>query len=134
MASSILYRNLLLEKRHGLPFWTPEPDANLPEAYRERGLSIGDLGLLTDDGGFDYLFNIHATADDPVNQYFGTPEDFSPLPLDPDRDIRKIDLFHSEGACITNGAASRQSVILGASAELVYVASRSPCLPSSSYA
>lgn len=127
MASNIIYRDLLMHKRHGLPFWTPEPDANLPEAYRKLGISIGDLGLLTDDGGFDYLFNIHAAADDPVNQHFGTPDYFSPLPLNPDLDIRKIELFHNQESCITNGVSSQQSVTLGVGAEVVYVVSRPSC-------
>ena len=105
MASSIVYRDLLLHKRHGLPFWTPEPDANLPVAYKNQGISIGDLGLLTDDGGFDYLFNIHATADDPIN-YLGTPTDFRPL-QEPDCGFRKYESFHSETPITCNVATSQ---------------------------
>jgi len=118
MASSNIYRDLLLPQRHGLPFWTPEPDANLPETYKDRGISIGDLGLLTDDGGFDYLFNIHAKADDPVNQ-LGTPTDFNPLDKS-DYGIRKIESFHSKKCCITRNIAKA----FDAGAD-VYVVSRS---------
>jgi hypothetical protein len=104
MASSDIYRELLLKKRHGLPLWKPDPDANLPEAYTKQGISIGDLGLLTDDGGFDYLCNVHADANDPVNQHLGTPDFFIPLPHNPATDTTRTRLFHPEQACITRGA------------------------------
>lgn len=30
----------------------------LPFAYRKRGISVGDVGMVTEDGSFDFLFNI----------------------------------------------------------------------------
>ncbi|KAF8817638.1 hypothetical protein BYT27DRAFT_7074141 [Phlegmacium glaucopus] len=100
MANSVIYRDLLLKQQHGLPLWKPDPNANLPEAYTKEGISVGDVGLLTDDGGFDYLFNIHAEAHDPVNQFLGTPTSFHHLPLDPATNIHKIELFHPKKTCI----------------------------------
>jgi hypothetical protein len=106
MASSDIYRELLLKKQHGLPLWKPDPDANLPEAYTKQGISIGDLGLLTVDGGFDYLCNVHADANDPVNQHLGTPDFFIPLPHNPATDTTRTRLFHPEQACITRALSS----------------------------
>jgi hypothetical protein len=45
-----------------------------------KGVSIGDVGLITPDGAFDYLFNICLPSDDPVN-INRVPENF--LPLEP---------------------------------------------------
>ncbi len=59
-------------------YGSPESDYNLPDVYRNKGVSVGDLGILTDDGGFDFLFNVCAEADDPVNQG-RVPAQFQPL-------------------------------------------------------
>lgn len=131
MANSVIYRDLFLRLGHGLPLWRPEPDANLPEAYTKQGISIGDLGLLTDDGGFDYLFNIHANAHDPVNSFLGTPASFRPLPLDRLRDVRKNIHFHQEEVPLACNADYSKEGTLKVGAEVAYVASRSlssPCL------
>ncbi|KAF9025584.1 hypothetical protein BDZ89DRAFT_953712 [Hymenopellis radicata] len=37
----------------------PEPDQSLPIEYRNRGIRVGDVGLMTEDCGFDFLFNVH---------------------------------------------------------------------------
>lgn len=105
MANSSIYRDLLFKHRHGLPLWKPDPNANLLDIYTKKGISIGDLGLLTDDGGFDYLFNVHAGAEDPVNQFLGTPSTFQPLPPITNQDIIKTEFQHPEKACITRNAS-----------------------------
>ena len=131
MSSSDIYRDLLLRMGHGLPLWKPKPDANLPEAYIKQGISIGDLGLLTDDGGFDYLFNIHADVHDEVNESC-TPPSFCPLPLDRRKDISLDEDFHNEGTFIAHNAQVSLNGTLKVGAE-VYVASpslSSPCLSS----
>ncbi|KAK0447007.1 uncharacterized protein EV420DRAFT_1276391 [Desarmillaria tabescens] len=53
--------------RHGFPLWFPDPDSNLPPSYQATGTRVGDLGYITDDGAFAYLFNVYAPADDPIN-------------------------------------------------------------------
>jgi hypothetical protein len=50
-------------------------------------VNIGDVGTITDDGAFDFFFNICCDANDPVNQWLGTPDGFVPLTLK-DEDIR----------------------------------------------
>lgn len=69
-----------MPKRVGFPLWFPEPGRRLPVEYRMKGVSIGDVGLITPDGAFDYLFNICLPSDDPVN-INRVPENF--LPLEP---------------------------------------------------
>lgn len=94
---SEVYARLLLPKRHGYPLWVPEPYDNLPPEYQ---VSIGDVGVITEDGGFDPLFNICASSDDPVNSG-GVPSPFQPLLLEPG-DIRLRRRFHNRGASIVS--------------------------------
>lgn len=53
-----IYSRLLLSHRHGYPLYHPEADLGLPSQYRRRGVSIGDVGIVTRDGTFDFLFNV----------------------------------------------------------------------------
>ncbi|KAK0435528.1 hypothetical protein EV421DRAFT_1716647 [Armillaria borealis] len=69
---------------HGFPLWFPDLDSNLPAAYRASGTRVGDLGYITDDGGFAYLFNVCAPADDAIN-IGRVPPNFKPLAI-PDYD------------------------------------------------
>ncbi|KAE9397957.1 hypothetical protein BT96DRAFT_822612 [Gymnopus androsaceus JB14] len=62
-----VYVRLLLRRRRGYPLWIPKPGEWLPSAYRQEGVRIGDVGILTEFGGFDYLFNVCLPADHPVN-------------------------------------------------------------------
>ncbi|KIM79237.1 hypothetical protein PILCRDRAFT_36666, partial [Piloderma croceum F 1598] len=50
-------RILLLEKL-GYPLWYPDLDENLPATYREHGVRIGDVGIITEGGQFDFIFNV----------------------------------------------------------------------------
>lgn len=120
MASSRIYRDLLLKKQHGLPLWIPDPNENLEE-HIKQGISIGNLGILTNDGGFRYLFNIHAEADAPVNKDMRTPQPFTPLPMPT---ITKRGFIHVQKACITENASFEMEGIAEAQAN-VYVISRS---------
>ncbi|KAF8172653.1 hypothetical protein BJ912DRAFT_911102 [Pholiota molesta] len=99
MASSAIYRDLLLKHLHGLPLWIPDPDENL-EGHKKQGISIGDLGILKEDGGFEYLFNIHVDADHSVNKDMVIPASFTPLPLP--RTSKHA--YHDQKACITQNA------------------------------
>ena len=49
-----LYSRLMLERRIGYPLYEPDPD---PEC-RSTGVRVGDIGWVTPDGVFDFLFNI----------------------------------------------------------------------------
>lgn len=52
-----IYTDLLLAKGLGYPLYYPEPYRN---AVRRgwSGVSIGDVGTINNDGGFDFRFNV----------------------------------------------------------------------------
>ncbi|KIM36660.1 hypothetical protein M413DRAFT_286395 [Hebeloma cylindrosporum] len=64
----------LLAMRRGLPIWSPGPNLELPISYRRKGVSIGDVGLITERGSFGYLFNITLSIEHPDNPR-GLPRD-----------------------------------------------------------
>ena len=73
-----IYERLLRRKQRGFALYIPEPNQRLPIAYQKMGLRIGDVGFITPDGGFSFLFNISVPHNDPINP-LDLPEDFSPL-------------------------------------------------------
>ena len=60
----------------GFPLWRPAPPSQ-PEAHKEKGFSIGDVGCLDDRGGFQYWFNIFYPRDHPVQD--DVPLKFKPI-------------------------------------------------------
>ena len=90
-----IYERLLRRKGRGFALYVPEPNMQLPVAYQKIGINIGDVGVITPDGGFSFLFNICAPANDPINPRI-LPEDFSPLqPTLTDVDVVKFPRFKS---------------------------------------
>lgn len=85
-----------MHKSRGHPLWLPSPDSTcLLPSQREKGLSIGDVGILTISGAFDFLFNVYLPADDPIHLNCDRlPEGFSAfnLPLT-QTDIRELQTF-----------------------------------------
>ncbi|PPQ72621.1 hypothetical protein CVT24_005112 [Panaeolus cyanescens] len=78
--SNTIYETQLMCKGRGFPLWVPQPNLRLPVAQRAQGVSIGDVGIITEYGAFDFLFNICAAADDPINPP-DLPEGFTTLHL-----------------------------------------------------
>ncbi|KAJ3971366.1 hypothetical protein EV361DRAFT_911625 [Lentinula raphanica] len=73
------YARMLLSRKRGYPLWKPKArNAQHPEVYKKHGVHIGDVGLLTQFGGFDYLFNICYGADHEMN-LGRVPKDFRPV-------------------------------------------------------
>ncbi|KAJ7620421.1 hypothetical protein FB45DRAFT_150649 [Roridomyces roridus] len=72
------YCSQLLRRGRGFPLYIPAPRGNLPPEYGYRGVSIGDVGRVTPEGVFDFLFNIYLPADHPINDN-DVPENLSPL-------------------------------------------------------
>ena len=72
----------LLTKNRGYPLWIPSPSISLPKLNRRLGVCLGDVGVLTPEGGFNYLFNVLHDAAHPINAPLGVPEGFVPLVLD----------------------------------------------------
>ncbi|EDR00406.1 uncharacterized protein LACBIDRAFT_295784 [Laccaria bicolor S238N-H82] len=56
-SSNSIYERHMYLKQHGFPLWIPQPNTTLPRSYQRQGVSIGDVGIFTSDGGFDFLFN-----------------------------------------------------------------------------
>ena len=75
-----IYKRHMYLKKHGFPLWIPRPNTTLPLSYQRRGVSIGDVGIFTSDGAFDFLFNVCLPAEDTSNPD-ELPEGFSRLEL-----------------------------------------------------
>ncbi|KAF9001532.1 hypothetical protein BDQ17DRAFT_1409952 [Cyathus striatus] len=74
-----IYVEKMFPLNYGFPLWFPEPNRYLPLEYRRKGISIGDVGIITPNGGFDFLFNISLPAEHPVNPN-DLPDDFIYIP------------------------------------------------------
>ena len=95
LRSNEMYERHLKLKGRGFPLWIPQPNLRLPIPYRAKGVCIGDVGIVTGFGGFDFLFNICRTRDDPINPE-ELPDNFAPIypPLNP-TDVREFREFSS---------------------------------------
>lgn len=65
----------------GYPLWIPSPDTQLPVTYRASGVCIGDVGIITPEGGFSFLFNVCQEATHPINASRPIPPGFRPFSL-----------------------------------------------------
>ncbi len=113
--SYVLYITHLIRKGHGYPFWFPEPDGSRPAAYTERGVHPGDVGILNEIGGFDYLFNIFRDADDPLNGG-NVPPGFRPLRLNNSESPRITPACY--GCSITSADVNYTEISAGVSADV----------------
>jgi hypothetical protein len=97
---SHLYTRILLLKRIGYPLWFPEPSM-YPSGYSGQGVSVGDVGLITYDGHFDFLFNIcdtHAVNGQAV----------SSLEFNEQRQVRRTRQAYPQGAVIASRHIQRE--------------------------
>ncbi|KAF9004231.1 hypothetical protein BDQ17DRAFT_1305004 [Cyathus striatus] len=74
--SSEIYIEKMLPLKNGYPLCFPQPARGLPVEYRSRGVSIGDVGVITRNGGFDFLFNVLLPAQHPINLPACLPNEF----------------------------------------------------------
>jgi hypothetical protein len=75
---SDVYARILGAQKIGYPLWFPEPFGG-PRGYETKGVSIGDLGFITSDGRFQFIFNIYLARDDPSGINRNAPLGFEPL-------------------------------------------------------
>ena len=113
MADSQKYAKQLLVKFHGYPLWIPEPYER-SAIYRTKGVRIGDVMWVTNDGAFWTLFNVRAPPDHPINRR-GVPEALEQIHLDAD-DIVHLADFHSPNSAVTSTSAQQRSMSGGLSA------------------
>ncbi|KAM6499200.1 hypothetical protein JOM56_004708 [Amanita muscaria] len=52
------YTRSMLECLIGYPLYEPEPFSEFSEEYLRKGVDVGDVGLVREDGTFDFLFNV----------------------------------------------------------------------------
>jgi hypothetical protein len=98
----------------------PEPYDNLPAEYREKGTSIGDVGIIKPNGSFSFVFNICVSADDPINCY-GVPEGFKQINLAA-RDISLLKNMHKRPSDVFSSSLKRETISFeGAVKENEYV-------------
>ncbi|KIJ99820.1 hypothetical protein K443DRAFT_157470 [Laccaria amethystina LaAM-08-1] len=103
-SNSIYSRHMYLQA-HGFPLWIPQPNETLDPSHRRQGVSIGDVGIFTPDGGFNFLFNICLPAGHPSNPE-ALPEGFVSLELKP-TDVRKF-YAHSSHSHLASPSVKRR--------------------------
>jgi hypothetical protein len=85
-------------KKIGYPLWIPEPTK--PRAHQLEGVKIGDVGKITYDGSFNFLFNICLPRDHPINRF--APPTLEPINFDEDRDVITLPNLHPQGFVIAS--------------------------------
>ncbi|KAK0458210.1 uncharacterized protein EV420DRAFT_1643085 [Desarmillaria tabescens] len=108
-----LYTKELIHKGRGYPFWYPEPDSSASAEFKERGIYPGDVGILNNDGGFNFLFNIFGDANGRIDER-RVPPGFQPLPEPTSRDVQ---ISPAHGDVLKSQHVSCREVSAGASAQ-----------------
>ncbi|KAF9470440.1 hypothetical protein BDN70DRAFT_939709 [Pholiota conissans] len=91
--SNEIYEEQLLRKKRGFPLFNPGPNLYRPLSYLHVGVSIGDVGIFTQSGGFSFIFSICLARNDPI-QPKDLPEDFAPIePCINTRELRRCPEF-----------------------------------------
>ncbi|KAF8076985.1 hypothetical protein FPV67DRAFT_1665219 [Lyophyllum atratum] len=94
LSDAQVYAQNLLSKRHGYPLWVPEPYGN-SVSYRTKGVRIGDVGYVTEDGAFE-------TCSRPSSTFVHIPFE----------DIVRIPNFHQHDCTVTSASTKRRAVDL----------------------
>lgn len=88
---------LILEA--GYPLYMPTPSGGLPTAYLRKGVRIGDVGLVTANGAFDFLFNT-CQYDDPSDA--GVNPSILPDGFEFLKPITRVNGRFDPGICLTS--------------------------------
>jgi hypothetical protein len=108
-APSHVYARQLFPKKCGIPLFIPEPYDNLPRQYHDRrGASIGDVGIVTPDGSFSFVFSICVPANDPINCN-GVPDGFEQVSLTP-IEISHLNNMHPPGSDVSSASVQKESL------------------------
>ncbi|KIM37483.1 hypothetical protein M413DRAFT_448528 [Hebeloma cylindrosporum] len=96
------YARSLFSAGHGYPMYDASTATSVPGDYKNvRGISIGDVGILSTNGQFIFAFNIFLPAGHPYNKG-NTPDSFSPLePLD-ESEIHTVHEYFPPGAVVAS--------------------------------
>lgn len=119
-----VYVRSLIGRGHGYPLWQPMPLSEHPSAeYKARGTSVGDVGYITYDGRFRFLFSATHPADHPI-QCHGVPSAFTPLQIHWTQ-LTKNEKRHANMTCVGSSHMQVRQVATGAgvSSEVSWVRS-----------
>ncbi|KIL58031.1 hypothetical protein M378DRAFT_87041, partial [Amanita muscaria Koide BX008] len=58
------YTRTMLKCLTGYPLYEPTPFSEFSEEYLREGIRAGDVGFITEDGTFDFLFNIRPSQNE----------------------------------------------------------------------
>jgi hypothetical protein len=105
-SASNAYARFLLPKSIGYPLWFPEP-SNYPPEYQRKGIGVGDLGYITFDGHFDFLFNICLPSNHPIN--YQAPPEFQPLEFNEESDVITTPQIYMPGKFIASESIQMKS-------------------------
>ncbi|KAJ3912917.1 hypothetical protein F5877DRAFT_53296 [Lentinula edodes] len=120
VVESEVYVQLLLPKKKGYPLWKPKSNSShLPDIIKQHGTQIGDVGILNDDGGFDYFFNVLHPANHPLNEG-RVPQDFILLNIDQNA-INDNEHEYEPWSHIPSNASHIHKTVLASDNHLVYV-------------
>ena len=88
------YARSFFPSGHGYALFSPVTITVVPDDFkRQRGISIGDVGILTRHSDFAFVFNIFLPADHPYNKG-KTPDSFYPLePLEESEICTSVNYF-----------------------------------------
>lgn len=96
-----VYTRRLLAKQEGYPLWIPEPDGVNADEYKLTGITEGDVGTLTDVGGFRFLFNIFKDpTDDPRKINCEAPREHRRAEINYKHSQTQVDNYIQEGESI----------------------------------
>ncbi|KIM37482.1 hypothetical protein M413DRAFT_448527 [Hebeloma cylindrosporum] len=96
------YVRSLFAAGHGYPMYDTGTVSEVPEDYTNiRGISIGDVGVLSNHGEFVFAFNLFLPPDHPYNKG-NTPASFSPLEPLEESEIQTVDEYFPRGAVVTS--------------------------------
>ncbi|KAF9238362.1 hypothetical protein BU15DRAFT_47820 [Melanogaster broomeanus] len=98
-----------VDKTRGYPLWFPELSSTLPEDYHRTGLKIGDVGIVTEDGIFDVLFNICLPENHPIHRSHGVPSNFRQVILNR-QDVHEFPLADTQGLVLETQSVSHRTV------------------------
>jgi hypothetical protein len=100
-SASDAYARILLTKRIGYPLWIPEP-ANNPRGYEREGVRIGDVGIITFNGGFRCIFNVCLSVNHPLNRR--APPSLEPFGFHHEEDAERRRGIYRRGCVISSNS------------------------------
>lgn len=103
-----VYERQLLEKQRGFPLWMPECNLSWRVEKQKQGIRVGDVGLITKNGSFTYLFNITVPVGHPV-QPSSMPEGYEPIQTHAEGDISMC-MYFKPRSCLTSLSVKSKEV------------------------